>query len=140
MKIFDKECFIILPQEFNGNTKIYKGYPKILKEDIKEDYIYYIFDFCNCEFGIHLKNDDLHKVYHKSAFIKDNSETIGETRIIFSLSKENILKFYENKLNEIEEILNIKKQQLSESIKAISDQKIMLYNKSESLFVDEKEE
>lgn len=135
MKIFDKECFILFPEQYDGNIKIYRGYPKILFEDHKKDYTYYKFKFDNCEFDICIMDNNPDEVQQRIAYIS-TSNFNGENKIIFSLSKNNILKYYENQLHAIKHILDIRKTQLKESFKAIENQKHILYTNPDSLFID----
>ena len=103
MKTFDKECYVMFPEQYNGNIKIYKGYPEILFEEHKKDYTYYRFKFKNCEFDICIMDNNPNEVQQRIAYI-ETSNVVGENKIIFSLSKDNILAYYENQLHSIKHI------------------------------------
>lgn len=132
------DCYIINADEYDDKhgIKIYNTKGEIKKKINYDNYIYYIVRIYNYEFSIAIYHDNIKNYYERKAFIIDsNDKGIGETNIILSFSKEEILKYYELKLHNIKEILENKKIQLNKSLVIIEEQKHVLYNYPEKLFL-----
>lgn len=132
------DCYIINADEYDDKygIKIYNTKGEIKKKINYDNYTYYFVSIYNYEFSIAIYHDNVKNYYERKAFIIDsNDKGIGETNIILSFSKEEILKYYEMKLHNIKEILENKKIQLNKSLVIIEEQKHVLYNYPEKLFL-----
>lgn len=141
--IFDNKCYIMFPYSYTNDNGIYiyTVFADVIYTNHKLNYTIYTLRTCNCQFDIIIFDDiskgSMEKAHCRKAYLfEDDSYTnqIGECDIIFAFSKNVILKYYENKLCEISEQLRIRSKELDESIKAIENQKHILYTNSEKLF------
>lgn len=149
--MFNK-CYIMFPDFYDDKTgmKIYEVYNLEVIEEYKTD-IYDIYGLklnniyfetfnVSISFNIMILKDksSLNKIHNRKAYIcKNDNDCIANTNIIFAFNKDIILKYYEEKLNEIENVLEEDKIKLEESIKAVKDQQEVLHNNPEKLFVYE---
>ena len=96
---------------------------------IEDEHIIIIYD--------DISKGSLEKVHcRKACLFEDDSyiNQVGECDVIFAFTKDVMLKYYENKLCEISEQLHVRSKELNESMKAIENQKRILYTNSEKLF------
>lgn len=141
--IFDNKCYIMFPYSYtdDGGIYIYEVSVNVNNINHKTNYTIYTLRMHNCQFNIIIYDDiskgSLEKAHcRKASVFEDDSyiNEVGECDIVFAFSKNAILKYYENKLFEIGEQLHVKSKELNESMKAIENQKRILYTKPEILF------
>lgn len=141
--IFDKKCYIMFPYSYTDDNGIYIYEVSVNVNNIKHktNYTIYTLRIHNCQFDIIIYDDiskgSLEKTHwRKASVFEDDSyiNEIGECDVIFAFTKDVILRYYENKLCEISEQLHVRSKELNESMKAIENQKHILYTKPEILF------
>lgn len=141
--IFDNKCYIIFPYSYTDDNGIYiyEVSVNVNYTNHKNNYTMYTLSIYNFQFDIIIFNDiskgSFEKAHcRKARVFEDESCTtqIGECDIVFAFSKNVILNYYENKLLEISNQLNIRNKELNDSIKAIEYQKHILYTNPENLF------
>lgn len=141
--IFDNKCYIMFPYSYTDDNGIfiYEVFINVDYTNNKNNYTLYTLSTHNYQFDIIIYDDiskgSFEKAHcRKACVFEDDSYTnkIGECDIVFAFSKNVILEYYENKLCEISEQLSIRSEELNESIKAIENQKHILYTNSEKLF------
>lgn len=141
--IFDNKCYIIFPYSYTDDNGIYiyEVSVNVNYTNHKNNYTMYTLSIHNFQFDIIIFNGiskgSFEKAHcRKARVFEDESCTIqiGECDIVFAFSKNVILNYYENKLLEISNQLNIRNKELNDSIKAIEYQKHILYTNPENLF------